>query len=341
MQFPGQAPVVGVVYATTMSRPDSALALALLYGLQGKREARMAAISVSGAGIETAAFCDAVGRFYSLGPLANSNRVLPIGLAADGPLPSDPPMIKAAMKRLDSKGAPLFVNTTANLGDTSEPCALIRNALTAQADAHAVVIVSAPSTYVARVLNLQGTRELIGSKVRALVLCDIGGSQDVTATRKLLAEWPSPVVLCPKGLGDAVLYPAASIEKDFAWSPAHPVVDAYRAFRPMPYDCPTLDMAAMLYAIHPESEFFEASSPGTIQIADNGSLDFVPGSEGKHRSLQLNAARKDELLKQYITVASAKPVPPPARRNFGKQADPAAKPAEAPKPAAPVKPIQP
>jgi hypothetical protein len=28
-------------------------------------------------------------------------------------------------------------------------------------------------------------------------------------------------------------------EKDFAWSPDHPIVEAYRAYQPMPYDAPT------------------------------------------------------------------------------------------------------
>ncbi len=52
---------------------------------------------------------------------------------------------------------------------------------------------------------------------------------DIAAARKLFAEWPTPVVAVGSEVGDALPYPGASIEKDFAWSPAHPVVDAYRA----------------------------------------------------------------------------------------------------------------
>ncbi len=40
---------VGEVYLTAVSRPDSALALALLYGLQGKREALVGGLSRSAA----------------------------------------------------------------------------------------------------------------------------------------------------------------------------------------------------------------------------------------------------------------------------------------------------
>ena len=306
MQFPGQAPVVGVVYITTMSRPDSALALALLYGLQGKREARLGAISVSGAGLTTAAYCDAVGRFYSPGPASNSNRVLPIGLAAEGGVPaSDPPMVVAAMKRE-------FVHTTRSLGDTSEPTALIRNALTAQADGYAVVVLSGPATHLARTLDLQGARELIKAKVRALVVCDTGTTQDTKAMRRILAEWPTRIVLCPAALGETVRFPAASIEKDFAWSEAHPVIDAYKAYRAMPYDASTLDMAAMLYAVRPNTEFFRLSDPCGIAVNESGKLE-TRGTSGKDAYLIVNSGKAEALQTQFVELASAKPTVPVRR----------------------------
>ena len=94
--FGGPQPI-GVVYNTSMSRPDGALALAELYGFQGKRESRMGSVCVTGAGLDTAIFCDIVGRFYTLGPPRNANQVLPVGLAAVDPLPPDAPMIKPAL----------------------------------------------------------------------------------------------------------------------------------------------------------------------------------------------------------------------------------------------------
>ena len=69
MQF-GQDKTLGVVYQTTMDRSDSALAPAMLHGYEGKREARVAAIALSDAGLGSAAFCDVVNRFYAgQGPL--------------------------------------------------------------------------------------------------------------------------------------------------------------------------------------------------------------------------------------------------------------------------------
>src|SRR5580658_9774950 len=103
MQFEGNQPP-GVIYITGMNRPDAALALALLYGFQGKRESRMGSVCVNGSGLGAAIFCDIVYRFYTLGPLRGANDVLPVGLAADVPLPADPPMVKTAIEWKYARG---------------------------------------------------------------------------------------------------------------------------------------------------------------------------------------------------------------------------------------------
>ena len=108
---------------------------------------------------------------------------------------------------------------------------------------------------------------------------------DIAAARKLFAEWPTPVVAVGSEVGDALPYPGASIEKDFAWSPAHPVVDAYRALKPMPYDAPASALAAVLHAVHPEDGYFTLSDPGTITVQDDGRTRFTPAADGRHRYL--------------------------------------------------------
>ena len=315
MQFPGQAPIPGVIYCTTMRRPDSALALALLFGLQGKREARVGAVVLSEAGLNAAAFCDAVARFYAgPGPLANSNRALPVGLAAYGPLPPDSPMVTAVMARRDEKGEPVFPHSIKRISDTSEPVAVIHNAITAQSDGKAIVVLSSPATCLARVLDLQGAHELISAKVEFLVICDSGEPQDINAVRRVLAEWPAPIIFCGKEAGKAILYPAVSIERDFAWSSAHPVAEAYRAFRTMPYDAPSCDLAAMLFAVKSDKALFDLSPAGTIEVDPGGSLTFTVTPKGKQRSIVINPAQRVSILKEYIEIASAKPVPRPGIR---------------------------
>ena len=114
-------------------------------------------------------------------------------------------------------------------------------------------------------------------------------------------------------VGDALPYPGSSIDKDFAWSPAHPVVDAYRAFKPMPYDAPASALAAVLYAVHPDDGFFKLSDPGTISVLDDGRTRFTPGADGKHRYLIVDPAQKERITALYTTMVSAAPAPRPGR----------------------------
>jgi hypothetical protein len=307
--FEGKQPL-GVVYNTAMNRPDAALALALLYGFQGKRESRMASVSVNGAGLGAAIFCDLVQRFYTPGPLRNGNQVLMPGLAADGPLPEDPVMVKAVVERKNDKGDPQYVRSVRRVADTSLPEAVIRNGVIFNADA--VMILSARATYLAKSLDLDGVKELYKQRVKMLVVVDSGSPQDAPAMRKVLSEFTAPIVFCSRDIGESLPFPGASIDKDFAWTLAHPIADAYHAFRSGEYDFPSYDLAAALYAVHSDKEFFKVAESGDIAMSDEGGMKFVPGT-GKVRSLVFDPAKKQEILQTFVDVASAKPVVPAPR----------------------------
>lgn len=303
-------PLTAIVYNTTLRRPDSALALALLYGLEGKREVRAGAVAVSENGLGAAAFADVMFRFYQLGAIPNSNRVAPVGLAADKPLPPDSTAVKTVLERVNEKGEPAYRRGIRRVPDTSEITAQMRNALAYFADGTMVYVLSAPATYLARTMNYPGVLDQIKAKVKTLVVVE--GKQDVLAMRKVLADWPGKVVFCGRSVGDSLLYPGAALEADFTWTPAHPVVDYYRAAGTMPYDTAALDAAAILYAGRPGE--FQLSEPGTLEVTDAGEVRLAPGGAGKHTSLQLDSAKKDAVMTSMRELIAAKPVPPPARR---------------------------
>jgi hypothetical protein len=146
---------------------------------------------------------------------------------------------------------------------------------------------------------------------------------DVPAAKRLLAEWPTPIVAVGTEVGEGLPFPGASIDKDFAWAPAHPIVDAYRANRPMPYDAPAPSMAAALYAARPDC--FKLSAVGTIAVLEDGRTRFTPAPGGKSRYLTIDADQKEKVIQSYVELASAKPVPRQGGRrgpNNQKQAAP-------------------
>ena len=237
-------------------------------------------------------------------------------------------MLTGPLSKRNAEGAPLYPHGIEKLNDTAEPTALIRNAFTAQHDQNSIVVLAGPATNLVKVLDLPGVKDLIYRKVKFLAL--MGGAYpqgtpefniktDIPAARKLFAEWPAPIVASGYEVGEALLFPASSIETDFSWSAAHPVVEAYRAYKTMPYDAPTWDMTVVLYAVRPDANYFKLSEPGTISVLDDGRTRFSPSSEGKHRYLILDPTQKENILRTYIEIASAKPVPRQPRRRQQQQ----------------------
>jgi inosine-uridine nucleoside N-ribohydrolase len=324
---------------------DDALALALLYGLDGKSEARVVSVSVSKSNLKAAAFCEAAGRFYAgavSGAFSAFGRTLPVGLSTGGWRPEDTPMLEVPLAKKNAEGAPVYSHGIEKLNDTAETTALIRNAFTAQHDQNAVVVLAGPATNLVKVLDLPGAKELIAAKVRFLSMtggafpdgkAEFNIKADVPAARKLFAEWPTPIVTAGFEVGDSLRFPASSIEKDFSWTLDHPIADAYRAYKPMPYDAPTWDMTSVLYAVRPEEGYFKLSDRGTIRVLDDGRTRFTPSPEGRHRYLILDPAQKERIIQTFVELASAKPVPKQPRRRPQQDQQQPQKPVEPPKPA--------
>jgi hypothetical protein len=304
MQFQSQGkPPAGIVFDADLGNTiDDALALAMLYGFQGKNESRVLSVSTTKSSLAAAIFADVLVRFYTgePGPFAPA---IPIGLSLSGNMSAPNPMLDAVA------GNAKYARTIVKMNDTADPVALIRNALSAQFDQNAIVVLTGPATDLAGLLALPEAPPLIAQKVRYLVVAaDALTMSDIPAASRLFAEWPTPVVIAPAELGDEVPFPGAAIDKDFAWSDAHPLVAAYRAFRPMPYDAPAVALAAALYAVRPQENYFKLSDPGTVTVSGDGRIRLAPAPGGKHRTLIADPAQKERIQQIYAETASTKPV---------------------------------
>jgi hypothetical protein len=310
----GPAPI-GIVYNTSMARPDAALALAGLYVFGIRRQSRVGAVCVTGAGLDTAIYCDIVGRFYTPGPVRSSNQTLPIGLAAVTPLPPDSPMIKPAVARAEPSGEPTYTRSIRRVSDTSQAEAVLRNGVIFSAES--AVVLSAPATWLARSLDLAGTKDQYKQRVKRLVIVESDDlRRDPAALRRVIAEWPTPVFFCGRDVGDALPFPGGAVDTAFGWAAAHPVGDAYRAFQAMPYDAPTYDLAAMHYTANPDSGFFQVSEPGALSVADAGAATFAPGG-GAVRRITADPSKRAETLAAFVELVGTRPPPPPAPRGRG------------------------
>src|SRR5688572_16264335 len=304
---------------------DQVLALAMLFGLEGRRHVRVSSLSTSRVNLRAARFLELVSRFYAgdrPGAVVSRNPP-PIGMATAEPkADTAAPMLDAALLKTGADGTPAYHTTLASLTDTADAAALIRNALSAQVDRNAAVVLAGRPTNLVALTALPDARAWIASKASVLAIAggrfdggapDPAVRADVTGFRKLLADWPGPVVMAGAELNDALPFPGASIETAFTWAPHHPVVDAYRAFKPGPSDAPSRALAAMLHASIPEEHYFDVSEPGTITVADDGRTRFTPSAGGKHRYLVFRPDQKERVLQAYVQLVSAEPPPRPGR----------------------------
>jgi hypothetical protein len=322
-------PPIGIAFDADLgNRIDALLAVAMLNGLTAKTEARRISLSVSTPSVIGAQLADVVSAFYRGRPAGGSSGG--VGAITEGMIgmpeghgPSaETPALASLLSTKGADGAPLYTSTIAGLLNTAESSILIRNLLLAQHDGNAAIVLAGPATGVVRILGLYRSGPQIDAKCKTLVVAagsfpagpaEASIKSDIAAAKKLFAEWPTPIIAVGAEVGEALPYPGASIEKDFAWAPAHPVVDAYRAAKPMPYDAPASALAAVVQAVHPDDGYFKLSDPGTISVSDDGRTRFTPGADGKHRYLIVDPAQKERVISFYTAMVSAPPAPRPGR----------------------------
>lgn len=201
---------------------------------------------------------------------------------------------------------------------------LYRKILSKQSDSSVILISVGFSTNIAKLLKSEGDKysklngkELVAKKVKLLSI--MAGSfgpkkraefnivHDIPSAQYVMNNWPSELVLSPFEIGKEVIYSSSCIDNDFNWTKHHPLVDAYKRYRPYPYDRPTWDLTSVYYAVNPLTNIFEKSSPGILTIDHKGFMFFEENKDGKHIVLTLPESNKNKLKNSFIELISQKP----------------------------------
>jgi inosine-uridine nucleoside N-ribohydrolase len=299
------APPVHLIFDTDIGNDvDDALALAVIHAFEGRGEAKLLAVTVSKDNKYAAPFVDAVNTFYGRGEV-------PIGVVRNGKTPEDSPMIRVPAERRKADGSYVYPHRLRDGAEAPDAVAVLRRVLAQEEDGSVVVVMVGFSTNLARLLDADP--DLVKRKVRLLSAMagwfpagdpEYNVKTDIPAAREVFRRWPSPIVFSGFEIGQAMLFPAASIEHDFAWVPNHPVAEAYRNYMPMPYDRPVWDLTAVLYAVRPDRNYFSLSGPGTVDVDDKGRTVFTAAPAGTRRYLILSDQQKPRTLEALVLLAS-------------------------------------
>lgn len=304
---------------------DDALALAMIHSLQARGECELLGVAVSKNNPYAPAYVDVVNTFYGRGDV-------PIGVVRGGVTPEPGAFVRGVVDARDASGRPAFPRTPPE-GAYEDAVSMLRRLLADATDDSVTVVMIGFSTNMARLLDsppdagsdLDGLA-LFERKVRRVVMmagdfsdavladpsrhqAEYNIRKDTPSAQRFIARCPSPLTFSGLEVGSSIPYPASSIERDYAWADRHPVAVGYRLYKPMPYDRPTWDLTAVLYAVRPEAGYFGLSRRGAATVDDAGGIRFTDDPSGRHRYLTVDDTQRVRIGADQVTLAS-QPVGP-------------------------------
>jgi len=308
-----------LIFDTDMGNDiDDALALSVIHALESRGECQLLGVTVSKDNAYCAPFIDAVNTFYGRGEI-------PIGVVRDGKQPEDGKFVRQVSQARDGDSL-RYPHDLKSGADAPDAIPLLRKLLAESPENSVVLVVVGFSTNMARLLEsdpdssspLAG-RELVAKHCQLLSMMagmftdprqkEYNVHIDLDAARKVFADWPTEIVASGFEIGQAIKYPAASIEHDFGYVAHHPVQEAYTLYMPMPYDRETWDLTSVLYAVRPDRDYFGLSPPGKITVDDEGVTHFTESTAGRDRYLTASDEQISRVREALVQLASQ----PPAR----------------------------
>src|ERR1035437_5670967 len=315
----GEAAPVKIVFDTDVGNDvDDVLALSVLHALQTRGECELLAVTITKPDELAGPFVDAVNTFYG-------RPGIPISFTHAG-LTNEPSKFLPLAETKDGRKF-RYPHQLRRSSDAPEATSLLRKVLSRQPDRSVVMVQVGYFSNFAALLDTPGDklsplvgRDLVQQKVKLLSVM-AGGFQtnlhdrefnvvmDLPASRRLVPNWPTPIVWSGFEIGIAVPYPAVSIERDFGYVPHHPAAEAYCLYNPPPHERPTWDLTSVLCAVRPDRGYFGLSSPGRVTVEEDGFMRFTPAPEGRDRFLTLTdvqAARVKDALVELVSQPPSK-----------------------------------
>ena len=311
---------VKIIFDTDIGNDvDDVLALSMLHSLQTRGDCELLAVTITKPDELAGPFVDAMNTFYG-------RPGIPLGFTRSK-LKNDPSKF-LGLAEANNGGKLRYPHRLKHSSDAPAATDLLRKILSQQPDRSVTIVQVGYFSNLAALLDtpedkrspLSG-RDLVQAKVKLLSVMagafqpieqnkhflEYNVTQDLAASRKLAAAWPTPIVWSGFEIGIAVPYPAVSIERDFNYVPHHPAAEAYRLYNPPPHERPTWDLTAVLYAVLPDRDYFNLSAPGQVTVEPDGFTRFETKADGRDRFLVLSPAQAPRVREALVQLASQPP----------------------------------
>lgn len=316
---------MSVIFETDMGNDvDDALALDLLYKYMDEGRINLLGVMINKVEYGAAEYADIARTWYGYPDI-------PVGIIKEGPdCSSDAVNYAAAVADLKKEdGTPAFARTVEDCSTLPLAVDLYRKILADRPDGSVTIVSTGFSTNLARLLDtgadeysdLSG-KDLVAQKVKRLVIMagvatnqsapEYNVTKDVPSAQKVASEWPTELITSPFEVGISVCYPGQSIAEDFGWAEYNPMVEGYKAYLPMPYDRPTWDLTAVLYAVEGirgenDASYFNVVGPGKLEFTDESFTRFTPDPECDRYYLEADSLQMANILGRFKELLVRQP----------------------------------
>lgn len=302
---------------------DDVLALGMIHALQSRGECELLAVTITKDHELAAAFTDCVNTFYGRGEI-------PIGVCRSGVTPPAGRFNVLASQK--DNGEFRYPHDLTSGKDAPDAVDLLRKTLAAAKDNSIVIAQVGFSTNLGNLLKSEGDEhsklsgvELVKQKVQFISIMAGAFTQirnnkgelydhreynivkDIPAAKKLVSDWPTPIIWSGYEIGKNLAYPHQSILNDYRYVEHHPLSEAYTLYIPPPHDRPTWDLTSVLYAVRPDGNYFDLSPAGKVSVADDGLTTFEASEGGRDRYLIIEEADKPRVSEALVLLSSQPP----------------------------------
>ena len=310
---------VRIIFDTDMGNDvDDALALGVLHSLQNRGECQLLAVTVTKDNKYAAPMVSLINTFYG-------RPDIPVGMVYNGVTPEDGKYLREVVMMKNENGDDTFLRTLHPGDAIPDAVSLLRKTLAAEEDGAVVVVQVGFSTNFARLMDSEpdsisplSGMELIMKKVRLLSMMagafdpkythvEYNIRCDLTAAKKLIADWPTPIVFSGYEIGDMIQYPSINIRNDYNYVKHHPLKEAYHYYRGLNNSQATFDLTSVLYAVRPNYGYFDMSGFGTVVLNEKGHTSFKPDANGKHRYMKISETQIVQVREALCLLCSEPP----------------------------------
>jgi inosine-uridine nucleoside N-ribohydrolase len=306
-----------IIFDTDMGNDiDDALALDMLYKYADEGRVELLGVTSNKEEPQSVEYLDILNTFYGYGSM-------PLGRITEG---ADCDRVNSFSQQ--TAADPSYSRSVSSYAELPESVDLLRRLLAEQPDGQTTIVAVGFSTNLQRLLLSQADAvspldgvELVRTKVKRLVMMagdfvpeddafpEYNIRIDQAAAKTVFEQWPTPIVTSPWEVGNAMLYPCESILSDFGYVEKHPMAEAYKVYKPMPYDRPMWDPSAVLYAVEPDAGYFTVSEVGTVTVTDDAYTRFEAHEGGQHRYLSVTPEQAAAARARIVELVTRRPQP--------------------------------